>query len=200
MLIELLYKNGLGDLLISHEIDGAPRLCNIAYDAGKLVLREQSYFKLNTGKGLSGIRNEPLGVLTKAENEEWKGMTFLGISHCNFNIQSSMDYVKKIMTIENQYGDKLADFRGSIYRAYQLALDNDILPIVSMHTNRTKNGKYGMTVYNFPVEGCTTAERSNLFHVLRKAVEKKLTYSLDELNLPDDSFANLFGKYVNNGS
>ena len=197
MLIDLLYKHGLGDLLVSHEINGEQKLCNIVYDSGKLVLKNQNHIRLKADTGTSDIKHDLLGVITKAENEEWKGMTFLGLSHCNYDIPSNTDYVNKIMNIGNQYGDRLVDFKGSIYRAYQLALDNDILPIVSMNAIRIKSGKYGMAVYNFSVDGYTAKEKSNIFLVLRNAIEKKLTYSLDELNLPEESFTDLFGRYVN---
>ena len=197
MLIDLLFKYGLGELLILHEIKGVPKLCNIAYESGELVLKYQNHIKLKIAKDPSVFRKELLGVITKADNEEWKGMTFLGLSHCNFDIQSNREHAAKIANIQNQYGDKLVNFKGSVYRAYELALDNDILPIISMHAIRTKKGKYGMAVYNLSSESYASSEKSIIYQALRNAIAKKLTYSLDELNLPEESFTDLFGRYVN---
>jgi hypothetical protein len=198
MLIDLLYKHGLGDLLISHVIKGVPTLCNITYDAGELVLRPNSNIKYDNNVKQTDCKGELLGVITKADNEEWKGMTFLGLSHCNINIDLDSVYINRIMNIKNQYGDSLIDFKGSIYRAYQLSLDNDILPIISMHALKTKTGKYGLAVNNLSSGGHASNEKTKIYETLNTAIEKKLTYSLDELDLPEDSFADLFGKYTDN--
>jgi hypothetical protein len=197
MLIDLLNKHGLGDLLISHVIKGVPTLCNITYVAGELVLRPNAKIKYDPNVKPSDCKGELLGVITKADNEEWKGMTFLGLSYCDFNMDSSKDYINRIKNIKNQYGDSLIDFKGSIYRAYQLSLDNDILPIISMHALKTKNGKYGLAVNNLSSGGHASSEKTKIYEALYSAVEKKLTYSLDELNLPEESFADLFGRYTN---
>ena len=196
MLVDLLYKHGLGDLLISHVIKGVPTLCNITYDAGKLVLRPNVHIKYDQNVKQSDCQGEMLGVITKADNEEWKGMTFLGLSHCDFDMDSNKDYIIRMMNIKNQYGDSLIDFKGSIYRAFQLSLDNDILPIISMHALKTKNGKYGLAVNNLSSGGHASSEKTKIYETLNNAIEKKLTYSLDELDLPEESFADLFGKYT----
>ncbi len=196
MLIDLLYKHGLGDLLISHAIKGVPTLCNITYNAGELVLRPNVNIKYDPNLKQSDCQGELLGVITKAENEEWKGMTFLGLSHCDFNMDSNKDYTNRIMNIKNQYGDTLIDFKGSIYRAFQLSLDNDILPIINMYALKIKNGKYGLAVNNLSSGGHASSEKTKIYEALNNAIEKKLTYSLNELNLPEESFADLFGKYT----
>ncbi len=196
MLIDLLYEHGLGDLLVLYEIDGVPTLCNITYDAGKIALRPQRHIKLNLGAQASDCKWDLLGVITKAVDEEWKGMTFLGLSHCNFDIKSNMAYANRIMNIKNQHGDNLVGFKGSVYRAYQLSLENDILPIISMATIKTKKGKYGLAVNNLSITESAGDEKVKIYQTLHYAVEKKLKNSIDEVNLPQESFANLFAMYV----
>ena len=101
-----------------------------------------------------------------------------------------------LIAAENQYGDKLIDFVGSVYRGFQLLLDYHYLPVVLLKHVRTKAGEDGLAVSDLRMVPMEISIIQTVNDIVRKSVEKRLTFGVADLQLNPDEFTGLFGDYT----
>ncbi len=95
----------------------------------------------------------------------------------------------------NQYDEDLIDFCGSVYRGFQLMLDNYFLPVVLLHEMKLKDGNVGLAVSNLRVAGIPFETLSEVNNQLRKMVEPHLSLDVQDVQLDDEEFSSLFANY-----
>lgn len=196
-LVRPLYRLGLGEVLVLHITEPDAMLGFLIYEKGKLVIRDQKY--------LSGIKPSQLkpcwesgvlGMVCHSRGREWQSLTFYGLQKCKLDVDLSKTRHGALSAAENQYGDNLLDFVGSIYRGYQLMLDNHFLPVVMLKPIRAKDGNVGLAVCDLRAAPMALSVIRAVNADVRKAVEKHLILEVEDMSMTDEQFNRLFESYL----
>ncbi len=100
------------------------------------------------------------------------------------------------MAADSEYGEQIIDYFGSVYRGYQLLLNNHFLPIVLMTKIRTKKGEFGLAVSNLRAAPLSISIINDVHNVVMESVEKYLTLEVDDVQIESEQFSTLFGDYL----
>ena len=88
---------------------------------------------------------------------------------------------------------------GSVYRGYQLMLDNHFLPVVLLNEIRTKKGERGLMVTDLrsaPMEISVIREVND---AVRNSIKKYLILNVEDIKVDPEYFKQLFKDYLPNG-
>lgn len=196
-LIRSLIERGLGDFLVLHTIKNHVFLGNIAFEKGTFVIKDQGLLKgMEPDRFLPCWENGFLGCIYDSKEKEWETLSFNGVEECKLPADLSATRGNALSMAENQYGDRLCDFIGSAYRGFQMMVDNHFLPVVLLKHVHTRTGESGLAVSDLrmvPME-LTTIRKIN--DIVRKSVEKKLSYTIGDLRMDTEKFDELFGDYI----
>lgn len=192
-----LYRRGLGELLVLHRTDKEVLLGNIIMEKGKLILKDLGLMKnispLNVGVCWDiGV----IGAICNQEGEEWESMSYLGVDHCTFPVDLAKTRRNLLASHVSEYGDKLLDFKGSVYRGIKLALESQFLPIVLLYPIKTKVNVPGLAVTDLRFASIPIDTLAKLNDLIRKSVEKNLTLDFMDIDMDNDEFQKLFGSYL----
>ncbi|HKK15694.1 MAG TPA: hypothetical protein VJ981_03240 [Gammaproteobacteria bacterium] len=196
-LIKSLFKQGLGELLVLHVMTKTVYLGHIAYEKGRLVIKDKGY--------LTGVKSTQLlpcweegilGVVCSSEGMEWDSITFCGRGQCNIPVDLSSTRQGAFMMAQNQNGENLLDFVGSVYRGYQLMLDNHYLPVVLLNQINTKSGETGLVVSDLRIAPIDLSIIRNVNNAVRESVERRTLLEVEDLEVGSGDFEKLFGKYL----
>ncbi len=192
-----LYRRGLGELLIMHRTDKQVLLGNIVMDKGKLTLKDQGLMKQISPSSVAvcwdlGI----IGAVCNLPGEEWESMSYLGVDHCKFPVDLSSTRQGLLASHLSDYGDRLLDFKGSIYRGIKLALETHLLPIVLLYPIKTDVNVLGFAIADLKFASIPIDIFVKLNDSIRTAVDKKLGLEVLDLDMADDEFQKLFGGYL----
>jgi len=196
-LITTMFKQGLGEVLVLHVTESEALLGFLIYEKGRLVIRDQKY--------LAGIKpsqlapcweNGVVGMVGYSKDQEWQSLTFYGLEYCDLKVDLDKTRHGALAAAENQYGDNLLDFKGSIYRGYQLMLDNHFLPVVMLRSVRSKDGVPGLAVCDLRAAPMSLSVIRAVNADVRKGVEKHLVLEVEDAELTDEQFSRLFGNYL----
>lgn len=196
-LIQLFYKQGLGEHLILHLNKGNVILSNLSYVNGNIAFKHKNYltdFKADQIKPC--WESGTLGVISKSIGQEWDGLTFYGLEHCKIPADLSATRHGAMVAAENQYGDKLIDFIGSIYRGFQLMLENHFIPVILLKPLKTTSGEVGLIVTDLRAAPMAISLIQTVHDVVWKSVENKLVLEIEEPDLNTNEFENLFGGFM----
>ncbi|MCH8079856.1 MAG: hypothetical protein IIA06_08790 [Proteobacteria bacterium] len=196
-LIHSLYKQGLGEHLILHLIKGKVILSNITYKNGRLAFNNENYLSDFLPDQLKPCwENGTLGLISNSIGHEWEGLTFYGLEHCQLAPDLSSTRNGAMIAAENQYGDKLIDFVGSVYRGFQLMLDNHFLPVVLFKPIKTTSGETGLIVTDLRMIPMAISLIQTIHDVVRKSTEDNMTIGIDNANLNTTEFERMFGDFM----
>ena len=196
-LINQMFMQGLGQLLILHTTPDRVFLGYISYEKGKLMIRDRGLLD-----GVKPAQLAPcwdygfLGCMYSTKNYEWQSLTFCGLEHCDMPPNLSNTRQGAMVSAENQYGENLVSFIGSIYRGYQLMMDNHYLPVVTLKNIKTKTGETGLAVGDLraaPID-LSTIRRVN--DIVRESVEKQLFLEVENIQVNDKKFEEMFGDLI----
>lgn len=196
-LLSSLFKHGLGDLLILHEQNGHIYFGKMYFNKGRLVIKDN-----NLLSGFKSAQLKPcwqsgyLGLVTYNTGYKWDSLTFNGIEECELPVDLSQTRHGALLAAENQYGDKLVDFTGSIYRGYQLMLDNHFLPVVLMKEAKSRNGIPGLVISDLMVCPMDITLLRRIFDEIHKSVERHLVLTVADEQMDRDDFEKLFSNYI----
>lgn len=197
-LITSMYLRGLGELLALHRTEDHIYLGNLALEKGRFIIRDQGYLLNFKPAQLAPCwDNGTVGMVSSTRGHEWESLTFYGLEHCNLPADLSSTRHGILAAAENQYGDKLNDFTGSIYRGYQLLLDNHFLPVVLLQAVNTKSGEQGMVISDLRAAPLSIPTIQNITDAVRKSVEKYLIHDVEDVEISEEKFRAMFQKYLN---
>lgn len=197
-LIKYLFKNGLGELFILHVFKGRPFFGKIVYEKDKLVIKDTNLLSdLNVGQLKPCLESSSLGIITSVGGQPWESLTFYGLEMCNLPMDLSKTRHDVLIAAENQYGDNLVSFVGSVYRAFQLMMENHFLPVVLLRTGRNKDGVEGLMIGDLRAAPMPISLVNTIYNEVSKSVEKHLTLDIDEhLEMDDVEFGEMFKDYL----
>lgn len=195
--IRVLYAQGLGELFVLHSKNDKPIMGQLYFEKGKLTLRDQG---LVAGMTLNQVKpcwdNGLLGMLCSAKGQEWESMTFYGLEHCDLPQDLGKTRHGALVAAQNQYGESLINFVGSVYRGYQLMMEHHFLPVILMQELRSREGEVGLAVSDLRTVPMSISMIRKLNDIVFKSVEKQLTMEVDDKQVDQDEFERMFGDYL----
>jgi hypothetical protein len=192
-----LFRQGLGELLVLHASGQSVVLGNVVLEKGRVLLKDKAYVT-----GLKPAQVAPcwegglLGMVGGPAGQAWESMTFYGLEKCRLPVDLSKTRHGALAAAQNQYGESLIDFVGSVYRGYQLMLDHHFLPVVLLREVHTKDGVPGLGVGDLRMVPMDLSVIRRLNDVVRKSVEKRLVLDVEDLNVAPETFDKLFENYL----
>jgi len=196
-IVKPLFKRGLGDVLVLHIADKTPMLGYLTYEKGKLVLKDEKY--------LAGVKASQLkqcwesgivGMISDSKDHEWSSLTYYGLEQCDLTVDLNKTRHGALAEAENQYGDNLLAFVGSIYRGYQLMLDNHFLPVVLLRPLRGRNGANGLAVCDLRSAPIPLPVIRIINGDVSKSVERHLVLEVEQITLNAEEFGEMFEEYL----
>lgn len=198
-LLDSLFKQGLGDLLVLHIVTKTVCLGNISYNKGRLVIKDKGYLTDVKSTQLIPCWDEGImGMVCNSSDQMWESLTFYGRAQCNLPEDLSSTRHGAFMMAQNEYGDNLLEFIGSIYRGFQLMLDNHYLPVVLLNQVDSKSGETGLAVCDLRAAPLDLSIIRNINNTVRESIENRLLIGVDDLQMNSDEFDKLFKNYMTN--
>ncbi|MEJ2760452.1 MAG: hypothetical protein P8126_02635 [Gammaproteobacteria bacterium] len=182
-LIDELFKQGLGELPVFYSRVSGLYLGNMVYERGKI------YFKDNGL--LAGVDEPPeppdwnrhlVGMVCYRKLLRWESLSFFGLDYCELQSGPDPGFANSLKGMQNQYGDDLYYFIGSIYRAYYLMLDNGLLPVVLLHPINPKgDGHPGLAIGDLKSTYIGEDIEDKIRQDIRRGVERQMTLTIEEI-------------------
>lgn len=192
-----LFARGLGDLLTLHVTDGQVLLGNLLLEKGRVILKDRGFLKgVRAGQVATAIESGALGAVCDLPGQEWESLSFLGARHCHLPVDLSATRTGLLKSSRNRHGDALHDFRGSVYRGFQLMLDSHFLPVASLKAVDTAFDLAGLTVYDLRMASIGLDAVTAINDSVRRAIDRQLTLAVEDVSVTPDDFERLFGNYL----
>lgn len=196
-LIEVLFKYGLGEYLVLHVRKDESILGKIVYEKGRMLLKDQGllsqfkpeYLKPCWEKGL-------IGMVSKPRNKQWESLSFYGLEKCRLPMDLESTRHGSLIAAQNQYGERLVDFVGSIYRGFSLMLDYHFLPVILLQQVNAKSGEIGLAVTDLRAAPMPISLIQKIHDIVREEIDVRLTMNVEDTNLEATDFETLFKKFL----
>ena len=195
--IQKMFEQDLTELLVLHRTETKVYLGPLAYVEGKITVKDLGLLPNIKVSDLDPcFDNGFLGCVCHSEGHEWDSLSFYGMELCDLPVSLSSTAHSTLASVGNEYGENLTDFLGSVYRGFKLMLDNQFIPVLILRNILTKTGESGMAVTDLRMMSMEISMIRNLNHVVRESVEKHLSSGVDDVEIQDDQFAELFGDFI----
>ncbi len=195
-----LYARGLGELLMLEKQGENALLGNLVMEKGRLLFRDRDILRDVPSAMVApcwdiGI----IGALCDLPDNEWESLTFLGADHCHIPIDLSATRYNLLSRVTSPQGEHLISYKGSVYRAFQAMLDSHLLPVVLPLPLHTDTGVAGIAVSDLRFASISLEVAMQVNDMIREAIERHLTLSVEDLDVDDSEFEQLFGAYTHPG-
>ncbi len=198
--IQKMFEQDLGELLVLHRTDTRVYLGPLVLDKGKITVKDAGLLPDIKVSDLDPcFDNGFIGCVSHSEGQEWDSLTFHGMELCDLPVSLSSTAHSTLASAGNEYGENLTDFQGSVYRGFKLMLDNQFIPVLLLRHIQTHTGESGMAVTDLRMMLMEITMIRNLNNVVRETVEEHLTSGVDDVEIQDDQFEELFGDFIKNG-
>ena len=124
-----------------------------------------------------------LGMVCFRDTYQWQSLTFYGVDHCQLEGIEPV-HREKLITIKNQDSDRMFDFIGSVYRAFQTLMEHDFLPVGLLQPVKTHNNEHGICICDLQSAGLSTATKEKIKKLIHSAVDRQLTIKLEDITIP----------------
>lgn len=196
-IIKELFRVGLGEHLVLHAKDGKVILGKIVYDKGKLLLKDHNllsnyqaeYLKPCWDKGL-------IGMVCSPKNKEWESLSFYGLDNCQLPIDLESTRHGWLMAAQNQYGDRLINFVGSVYRGFSLLLDNHFLPVILLQKTNSRSGETGLAVSDLRAASMPLNTIQEIHDTVREELDVRLSLNVEDTDIETHDFKKLFEQFL----
>ena len=196
-LILELFGKGLGELLVLHVRQDDVCMGCVVLEKGKLIVRDQGLLAgFKPAQFAPCMEDGILGMVAASRNQVWESLTFFGLNLCNIPLDLSRTRYGALTAAQDQYGDSLIEFVGSVYRGYQLMLDHHFLPVVLLKEIQSKEGLGGLAVCDLRIVPMDLSVIRRINDVVRKSVEKQLSLEVQDVEVISEEFDKLFPAHV----
>lgn len=179
-LIESLFKHGLSELPVLYTRANGTYLGYMAYEKGHLAFKDSGLFTC-VEPNLTDWSKYTVGMVCYREMLQWKSLSFYGVEYCSLSSNINHDLQVSLKQVQNEFGDRLYDFVGSIYRAYNLLLANEFLPVVLPQQIISKNNNPGLMIGDLRAAPMPPGVLMEVNKLLTQTLDKRLTIALNEL-------------------
>lgn len=196
-LLEVLFKYGLGEHLVLHIHKDESILGKLVYDKGRMSLKDQGllagfkpeFLKPCWDKGL-------IGMICSPRNKAWESLSFYGLEKCRVPMDLDSTRHGSLIAAQNQYGEKLVDFVGSIYRGFNLMLDHHFLPVILLQQVDARSGEIGLAVTDLRAAPMPISLIQTIHDVVREGIDLSLSMNVEDTDLGSSDFETLFKKFL----
>ena len=198
-IINSLFKQGLGELFMLHTMKGKIYLGKMSYDKGRLVIKDQGFLSsLESDQLLKCWEDGIIGAVCYSEKQEWESLSFCGLEQCEIPKEDLLSKTGHggLIAAENEYGESLIDFFGSVYRGYKLMMNNHFLPVILMMKIPIKNGGFGLAVSNLRAAPISISIINDVHNIVMATVDKHLTLGVGDVEIDQEQFSKLFGDFI----
>lgn len=196
-ILRSLFERGLGEFLVLHLKQSTSILGRITYDKGNLVIRDSGYLVKTPAARLAPVwQSGILGMISSQQEREWKSLTFSGVNHCS--LKAGVDEARHSVLGEtfNDSGEDLLNFNGSIYRGYQLMLDNNYLPVIMLRTIESIDGYTGLAVCDLRAAPVSLHVIQSVNEAVRQSAERHRDIEVKNIELERSEFEMLFEEFL----
>lgn len=192
-----LFERGLGELLMLQQDADRVLLGNLVMDKGALILRDRALMKGVSTRAVATCWDIGIvGAVCDLRGNEWDSLTFLGADHCRIPVDLSATRQNLMKGITSIAGESLIVYKGSVYRGFKLMLDANLLPLVLPIPIETDEGTVGLAVCDFRFASIPIDIVLKVNDLVRTAVDRHLTLSVEEFEIDENEFDQLFGGYI----
>lgn len=196
-LIHDMFMRGLGQLLVLHITSENAILGHVSYEKGKLMIRDRGLLgKVKPAQLAPCWDHGILGCLYSTDKFEWNSLTFCGLEQTDMPVNLSDTRQGAMFAAENQYGENLVNFTGSVYRGYQLMLDNHYLPVVTLKPINVKAGENGLAVGDLRAAPIDLSVIRKVNDIVRESIEKQLLLEVEDVHINPEKFDQMFGDFI----
>lgn len=196
-LLSELFTRGLGELIVMHASATQVLLGELVMEKGRLVLKDRGLMKdIQPRQVAACTETGVLGGLCHMPGCEWDSLTFLGTVRCAVPVDLISTRTGLLAATRNQYGESLIDFKGSVYRAFQVMLDNHFLPVPLLRRIETKLGPPALAVCDLRMASIPLSIVSTVHDLVRSSLAKHMTLDVADVDLENDEFSELFRTYL----
>lgn len=198
-LLRELFDRGLGELPMVQQTADRVLLGNLVMDKGSLLLKDRGLMK--------GIKPEAvavcwdlgiIGAVGDVPGNDWASLTYLGADHCKIPVDLSSTRHKLLKGITSVVGENALVFKGSIYRGFKALLDANLLPVVLPFPIETDENIVGLAVCDFRFASLPIDVLLKVNDLVRTSVENQLTLNIEEVEINENEFQELFAGYTKN--
>jgi hypothetical protein len=191
-----LFERGLGELPILRNKDTRVLLGNLVMDKGALVFRDR-----DTLAGVSVADVAPcwdlglIGAVADIRGKEWDSLSFLGPELCKIPVNLSSTRHNVLRRVAPTGDEDVFTFFGSVYRGFKMMLDSNLLPLILPLPIETQDGVIGLAVTDFRYATVSLDLLRQVNDLMRVAVDRQLTLSVEEVDVDDAEFNELFAQF-----
>jgi hypothetical protein len=195
--VQKMFEQDLGELLVLHRTDTKVYLGPLVLSEGKISVKDARLLpNIKVSDADACFENGFLGCVCHTEGQEWNTLSFHGMELCDLPAGLSSTCHSSLASAGNEYGENLSDFLGSVYRAFKLMLDNQLIPVLLLRNVRTITGESGLAVTDLRMMSMDISTITDLNHVVRESVEKHLSSGVDDVEIHSDQFDELFADFI----
>ena len=182
--IDSLFSHGLGEYpVLCQKIDKI-YLGNMIFEKGHLFFKDRGVLtRADNIPDSYSWHEQLLGMVCYRSTYKWQSLTFYGVDHCRLDGAEPV-HREKLTEIKNQDSDRMSDFIGSVYRAYQTLLEHDFLPVGLLHPVKTHNDEHGIGICDLQSSGLSPDTRATIKKLIHAAVDRQLTIKLEDITVP----------------
>ncbi|MGE0486009.1 MAG: hypothetical protein AB7Q81_17815 [Gammaproteobacteria bacterium] len=191
-----LFQRGLGEFPMLRRVDDAARIGALVMNKGQLVFKDRGVLNVTKYAEVAPCWDLGLlGAITDLMGEQWESLSFVGIDRCEVKVDLSSTRHNVLGRIVAATGENVLDFKGSVYRGFQLMLDAGLLPIVLPLPIATRENTMGLAVTDFRFATVPLEALIKVNDLVRHAVDEHLTLDVHEVDMDAREFAALFERY-----
>ncbi len=179
-LLESLFKHGLSELPVLYTRANGIYLGYMVYEKGYLAFKDSGLFSCEDPDSTDWDKYI-VGMVCYKEMLQWKSLSFYGVDYCKLSTDINRDLKVSLTEVQNEFGDRLFDFVGSIYRAYRLLLCNDFLPVVLLRQTFTRNNNPGLVIGDLRAAPLPPDIMAEVHDLIVQTLDIRLTVGLEEL-------------------
>ena len=181
-LIDTLFRQGLGELPVFYTRVSGFYLGNMVYEKGKLYFKDKGLLAgIDQDVQLPDWDNYLVGMVCYRKLMQWESLSFYGLDYCRREDVGESALAETLKAMKNQYGDRLFDFIGSIYRAYNLMLDGGLTPVVLLQPIYSKSDGVGLAIGDLKSSPLGDYVTDEINQSIRHAVERQLILNLEDI-------------------
>jgi hypothetical protein len=171
---------------------------------GKLVFEKGRMYLKDDGL-LSGINADILkpcwdkgliGMICNPKDKDWESLTFYGLEKCKLPADLESTRHGFLVAAQNQYGDKLIDFSGSVYRGFNLMLENHFLPVVLLTSVTSIRNDTGLAVTDLRTAPMPISLIQTIHGKVSDQIDFKQSMTVQDTSLNSGDFDELFKQYL----
>ena len=195
-LLEELCNYGLNNYYILHKSDDHIYFGNINFEKGHMGIHDTGMLSDCSSALFKPVWNEGLiGMICHSDEYDWETPSFYGLEHCDVKPDLSSTRGNSLLAAENEYGDCLMNFKGSIFRGFDLLLVNNFLPVILMKPMKSRSGEIGLMVSDLRVAPMDIKLLIKLNDMVVQSIKINKVLKVDDVDMSAEEFHKYFAAY-----